>query len=141
MFTRHKNPCLTISKLIGASIKAAFLLIFISVSFDIGVAMETPKEPLEASIIVSINPNATGAGMPAEEMLSDLGNKFIKQFFSEDLDESYKVTAEVSMIKRGKEDIRFELDILFLYRKTFTAVEHKVIFIISGDQHSVIHTK
>jgi len=112
--------------------------LFISAFFHTGVAMSSSKESPKTDVSISVGPGTLGPGLPSEERLITVGKELIHKLFPEDLGKSHRVKANLTLIERGKETIRYELMILFLYHKTYTAVNHRVIFSLAGDQYTVL---
>jgi len=113
-------------------------VLFISAFFHTGVAMSSSKESPKTDVSISIGPGTLGPGLPSEERLITVGRELIHKFFPEDSGKSHRVKGNLTLIERGKETIRYELMILFLYRETYTAVNHRVVFSLKENQYTVL---
>ena len=112
--------------------------LFISAFLHTGVAMSSSKESPKTDVSISVGPGTLASGLPSEERLIAVGKELIHKLFPEDLGKSHQVKGSITLIERSKETIRYELMILFLYRETYTAVNHRVVFSLKENQYTVL---
>lgn len=113
-------------------------VLFISAFFHTGVAMSSSKESPKTDVSISVEPGTLGPGLPSEKRLITVGKELIHKLFPEDFGKTHQVKGSIILIERSKETIRYELMILFLYRETYTAVNHRVIFSLKENQYTVL---
>lgn len=68
----------------------------------------------------------------------DSARSILAKIFAEDMAKSATVNGKISFIKKEGKDLLFELNGLFLYRETYTAVTHKAIFKLTCDGYKVL---
>ena len=100
--------------------------------------MSSSQESSKTDVSISVEPGALGPGLPSEERLITVAKELIHKLFPEDFRKSHRVKGNLTLIERGKKTIHYELMILFLYRETYTAVNHRVIFNLKEDQYIVL---
>jgi hypothetical protein len=103
--------------------------------------MSNSQNPTEATIIISIEPEALGTGLPSEERLHAIGRELAVSLFPDDVGKSLRVRGRISLIDHSKDYYRYELSLLYLYRESYTAVDHLVVFDIRGENVTVKSAK
>ncbi len=93
-------------------------------------------KPAEISIQIE-NTNNT-ADTFEKQKLEQIAQDLIKSLFPDDLLRSSKIFGKISLIGADGKIHIFETNCLFLYRKTYTAVSHKIVFGISDSRHVVL---
>jgi len=66
------------------------------------------------------------------EWLTSVSINLLKQNFAEDIKRSHRVNGILCLREVTNTGVLFELISLFLYRETYTAVNHRIVFSISG---------
>jgi hypothetical protein len=103
-------------------------MLFMSLSIkQKGIIM---AEETKRDIKVFIDDSAISPGLPAEDLLREIAMRLIKDHFAHDLSMSYSIRLDISLIDRTK--VQYELKAMFLYRESYTAVSHRIVFYISG---------
>jgi len=100
--------------------------------------MSNMKNSTYAEIVISVAPGAKEGGVPSEAKLIGFAREIIEKVFPDDLKKSMRVKGDVSLSGRDGVLSRFELMCLFLYRETYKAVTHRVIFNVSGDGYMIV---
>ena len=100
--------------------------------------MSNSQKTSTTAIIVSAEPGSFGAELPSEERIIAVGKALIENLFADDTAKSLRVRGRISLIGKGPDTFRYELVVLCLYRDTFTAVNHKVVFDLSNTQYDII---
>lgn len=91
-----------------------------------------------AEVAVTVEP-FPGRGKTATlERIEAVGRELIERLFPHDYARSAQIKGKVARVKEEGEKSVFELNALFLYRETYTAVTHRVIFSVTGDEYSVV---
>jgi hypothetical protein len=113
------------------------LILFLTGFLFVGFAA-TAMGNAEGQEVISIvvDTQALGPGLPSEERLMAVGKELLQKHFSKDVRLSIKAKGQITLIDREK--AQYELMALFLYRETYTAVTHRIVFSLSGDTYSVI---
>ncbi|GEM_PF-3448992 len=88
------------------------------------------SEETNTDIKIFIDDSAISPGLPGEESLRDIATKLIKEHFAHDLSMSYSIRLDISLLDRSKS--QYEVKAMFLYRESYTAVPHRIVFYISG---------
>lgn len=120
-----------------------FLLLVccIILCFPAGKAMSNSQVSSEATINIYIETQALGTGLPSEERLKAIGRELAVSLFPDDFGKSMRVRGRISLIDHGKDYYRYELSFLYLYRESYTAVDHLVVFDIKGETVTVKSAK
>ena len=120
-----------------------FLLLacFIALCFPTGEVMSNSQNPTEATLVISVEPGSLGTGLPSEERLVGIGRELILSLFQDDVGKSLRVRGRISLTDRGTDYYRFELSLVCLYRESYTAVNHQVVFDVKGESVTVISAK
>jgi hypothetical protein len=113
----------------------------IALCFPAGEAMSNSQKPSEVTFIISVEPGSLGTGLPSEERLVGIGRELALSLFPDDVGKSLRVRGRISLTDRGKDHYRFDLSLLFLYRESYTAVDHQVVFDVSGEKVTVVSSK
>ena len=100
--------------------------------------MGSSPEKTQGNITISVDPGALGHGLPSGNWLASLGEELIRKYFPSDLAQSLRVSGRISMSKRSDDAVLYELKILFLYSKTYTAVNHRILFAVTGENYTII---
>jgi hypothetical protein len=87
-------------------------------------------EEIKTDIKIFIDDSAISPELPTEETLRSIATKLIRDHFSHDLSMSYSIRLDISLLDRSKN--KYELKAMFLYRESYTAVPHRIVFFISG---------
>jgi len=106
--------------------------------FMVGMVMSNSQNTPATDIIVSAEPGSTGTGLPSEERITAIGKTLIEDLFADDLAKSLRVRGRIFLIAKEPNTFRYELAVLCLYRDTFTAVNHRVVFEVSETRYDII---
>jgi hypothetical protein len=87
-------------------------------------------------ISIVVDNQALGPELPSEERLIAVGKELLQKHFSKDVSLSIKAKGQITLVNREK--AQYELMALFLYRETYTAVNHRIVFTLSGDTNTVL---
>jgi hypothetical protein len=91
-----------------------------------------------AEVSVQLEPTGKVTGIDAVKKVENTGRDLLAKQFPNDMSKSAKVIGKITFLNKQDKESIFELSGLFLYRETYTAVTHKVIFSMSGDACKVI---
>ena len=89
-------------------------------------------------VTITLDPMPDLGKSPAKERIEVVGREILERLFPHDFGNSGQARGKVTFIRKEGTTTFFELSALFLYRQTYTAVTHKVIFALSGDEYSII---
>lgn len=90
-------------------------------------------------ISIVVDPNALGPGLPGEDALTGIGQEILQKHFPQDLGLSQKVQGNI--VLTDPKTFQYELMAVFLYKESYMAVDHHVVFTLSGNQYTVISAK
>ncbi|MBA4390393.1 MAG: hypothetical protein C0399_05600 [Syntrophus sp. (in: bacteria)] len=107
--------------------------------FTVQVSMSNPtgKQPT-AAVAITIQSLPADKAFLTKEKLQSIGREIIEKYFPEDLAKSGQASGAITLVEDRGDNVRFELMGLFLYRATYTAVTHNVLFSVSGDGFVII---
>lgn len=109
-----------------------------AVLLSVGVTMSATEKMGGPEIILSIAPDIKGADYPSQEKLGEIAREMVRTLFPDDLKKSSRVKGELTLIERDNGRSRFALFCLFLYRETYTAKTHRVLFAFSGKEYTIL---
>jgi hypothetical protein len=120
------------------NILVSFVLTAVLIFFSTDVCMGGLENPSKADIVISDAPSAKERDVPSEAKLVGFAQEIIEKAFSEDLKKSMRVKGDVTSDGRDGTLSRFALMCLFLYRNTYTAVTHRIVFNVCGDGYTIV---
>jgi hypothetical protein len=118
-------------------LSACFIIIFLLP----GESMSNEQNSAGANLVISVEPGSLGIGLPSEERLIDIGRELATSLFPDDVEKSLRVRGRIALMDRGKDYCRFDLSFLFLYRESYTAVDHHVVFDVTGEKVTVVSSR
>ncbi len=122
-------------RLLLVSLVAAILLVV----FDAGgYAMGRDLTGPAADVAVTVEPFANQGKAVTREKVEGSAREILERLFPQDYARSAQIRGKVSRAKAAGKTAVFELDALFLYRETYTAVTHKVLFTLTGSGYAVV---
>jgi hypothetical protein len=102
-------------------------------------SMANPAKKLTAAgIAITIQSQPSDKAFLTKEKLQNIGREILEKYFSEDLAKSGQASGTITLVEDRGDNVRFELMGLFLYRETYTAVTHQVLFSVSQEGFVII---
>lgn len=102
-------------------------------------AVEKERSEAKMTISIALESRSDAAGVILDEKrLKSLSRTLIEQLFTDDMQKSGSVDVKIKPIGPEAGGCRFDMEALFLYRATYTAVRHDVVFLDAGDKAVVI---
>ncbi len=101
-----------------------------------GYAMEGKITGPAADVAITVEPFSVQGNAVSQKDAEKAAREILERFFPLDYARSAQIRGKVSPV--NKEKALFELNALFLYRETYTAVTHRVLFSLSGGEYSVV---
>ncbi len=105
---------------------------------SVGITMSSSEKMEGPEIVLSISPDIKGADFPSQEKLGEIAREIVRKLFPDDLKKSKSAKGELTWVGRDDGRFRFALFCLFLYRETYTAKTHRVLFSFSGKAYTVL---
>lgn len=90
-------------------------------------------------ISIVVDPNALGPNLPDETILLSVGKEMLRKHFQQDMSMSQSVRGNIALTNR--ETFQYQLMAMFLYKQSYTAVDHLIVFTLSGNHYTVISVK
>ena len=90
-------------------------------------------------ISIVVDPNTLGPNLPDETILVSVGKEMLRKHFQQDMSMSQSVRGNIALTNR--EPFQYQLMAIFLYKQSYTAVDHNIIFTLFGNQYTVISVK
>lgn len=89
-------------------------------------------------ISVQLEPTSVIDTTDVKMKVEDTGRSILVKLFPTEMAKSSKVVGKITFVRKESKGTLFELNGLFLYRETYTAVTHKVIFALSDGGYAVL---
>ena len=106
---------------------------------QIEVKSKVPEKKAEDTLIqITMAPGSLGTGLPLQEKIAAIGREHLKRLFPKDLAESRRIDALISLVEQKKGSFTYQVQAVFLYRGNYLAVNHEIIFKLSGENSQVI---
>lgn len=146
-FSRHIS--VTFSEKRGGAMKGGFartwtgrgaLILWLAIAAFpplTGGAMGSAEE--QERISIKVDQGALGPGLPSEDRIRTVGRELLISLFPEDVRRSQSVRGQITRIDGPQP--QFELMSLFLFKETYTAVTHRVVFTLSGEKAAVLNVE
>lgn len=113
---------------------AAFLVVAVAG----GYAMGRDRAVSAVDVVVAVEPFPNQGQAVTREKVESAAREILERLFPQDYARSAQIRGKVSRAKAAGKTADFELDALFLYRETYTAVTHKVLFSLTGNGYAVV---
>lgn len=113
---------------------AAFLVVAVAG----GYAMGRDRAGSAVDVVVAVEPFPNQGQAVTREEVASAAREILERLFPQDYARSAQIRGKVSRAKAAGKTADFELDALFLYRETYTAVTHKVLFSLTGNGYAVV---
>lgn len=120
--------------LIGSFLSVTVLLF--NVTGGYGMAKRSGGASVETAI--TVEPFTEKETAVHRARIESVGRELLESLFPHDYASSSQARGKVTFVRKEGGKSFFELNALFLYRETYTAVTHRVLFSMTGDEYSVV---
>lgn len=87
-------------------------------------------------INIMVDPEALGPGLADEAMLIGIGKALLHEHCAQDVSRSQSARGNITL--QDARTHRYELQAIFLYKESYTAVNHRIVFALRGHKYTVI---
>lgn len=131
------DGCMTVKFIFPRlAVGSAVLILFVWCTYyaahkDLAVAADAQE-----IITIDVDPGALGTDLPDEASLVRVARALLREHFPQDVQKSHSARGKISLLDRKNR--KYELIAIFLYRHTYTAVDHRVVFVLSNNQLTIV---